>query len=1049
MSEPRGIGHIIGEIIRASVEGRRAVIGLAGVLLAAGIWAWSTIPFEPFPDLTANSVSVISDAPGMAPQDVEQLVTFPIERSLLGLPRTESVRSTTKFGVSMTQVVFEDRVDPYFARQVVGERLNNVLTDLPDGVTITLGPVSTAMGEVFQYVLTTSSDRWDASGLKTLHDYTIAPQLRTVSGVAEVNSWGGFTEQYHVTLDPRRLAEAGLTLADVEAAIADNNRNFGGTYTESRGERYVIRGMGRIESLDDLRAVQIATVEGIPLRLADLSTVESGPLPRQGAVTYNGTGEVVSGMVIMRKGENAQRVIEGIRERVEEIRATLPAEVSLVSFYEQTHLVEQTTKTIKKNLFLGGLLVVLLLWAFLRNVAASLVVAVVIPLSMLWAFIAMRFFGYSANLMSLGALDFGLLVDASVVMVENVMRRAGGTDDRTRRIVDSAVEVGRPVVFGIVIIIAVYVPVFALQGTEGKMFIPMAFTVIAALLGSLVLAMTLVPSLSRTFLAEAKEVEMPAFERFKRQYRRVLEVTLDRPARALSAALVLVILALASATRLGTEFMPRLDEGSVLVQTVRLPSTALDQGVEFSADLEDALFGLPEVTTVVSKLGRPDLATEAMGTYESDTYVILKERSEWRQGGKDALIAAMDSALQRVPGISYAFTQPIQMRLDEAETGITTDVGVKIFGDDPRVLAEAAAQAQQVVGSVRGAADVRVTAASSVKELRVDLDRVAMTRYGLSSEEVGHQVELALGSAVVTEVVDGPRRIDVVVRMPGSNRLDPSRFGQLPVAVQDGAIVPLSAVASISLVETPEAFAHEGGSRLVVVGANIRGRDVGSFVEEASAALSERAPLPEGFRYEWGGQYQHQQTALKRLAILVPLSIGAIYLLLYLAFGSFLQGALIMTSVPFALAGGVAALWLTGLNLSTSAIIGFIAVFGIAVLNGVVMVSYINELRGGGESLREAVLSGAVTRLRPVLMTASAATLGFVPMALSHSPGAELQRPLATVVIGGLVTATILTLLVLPTMYRLVEHWQAQRSHTAALQEHRLATRPLEEAPAT
>jgi len=1027
MSHETGIAGGISEVIRFAVESRKAVLGLAGVLLAGGIWAWSTLPFEPFPDLTANSVSVIADAQGMAPQDVEQLVTFPIERSLLGLPRTQTVRSTTKFGVSITQVVFDDRVDPYFARQVVNERLGNVVTDLPDGVTISLGPVSTAMGEVFQYVLTSSSASWDTRSLKTLHDYTIAPQLRTVSGVAEVNSWGGFIEQFHVSLDARALAEAGLTVADIEEAIARNNRNFGGTYTESRGERYVVRGIGRLGSLDDLRRVQIATVEGVPLRLGDIAVVESGPLSRQGAVTYNGTGEVVSGMVIMRKGENAQRVIGGIRERVAALEATLPSGVALVPFYEQAHLVDQTTHTIKKNLFVGGLLVVVLLWAFLRNVAASLVVALVIPLSMLWAFIAMRWFGFSANLMSLGALDFGLLVDAAVVMVENVTRRAGEVGDRTRRIVDAAVEVGRPVVFGVVIIIAVYVPVFALQGTEGKMFIPMAFTVIAALVGSLVLAMTLVPALSRIFLANAREVEMPVFERLKDAYRRLLEGTLARPATTLSGALVLVVLALGSATRLGTEFMPRLDEGSVLVQTVRLPSTALDQGVAFSTSLERALLELPEVTTVVSKLGRPDLATEAMGTYESDTYVMLKDRSEWRPGGKDALLEAMDAALQDVPGISYAFTQPIQMRLDEAESGITTDVGVKIYGDDAGRLAESAGRAAEIMRLIPGAADVKVTAASMVKELRVQLDRDAMTRLGLTSESVGHQVELALGSAVVTEVVDGPRRIDVIMRMPSGNRIDPASFGQLPVAVQGGIVVPLSAVAWLEVVETPEAFAHEGGNRMVVVGANIRGRDVGGFVSDASDALAAQAPLPDGYRYEWGGQYRHQQTAVRRLAILVPLSIGAIYLLLYLTFGSFMQAALIMTSVPFALAGGVAALWLRGLNFSTSAIIGFIAVFGIAVLNGVVMVTYINELRRARVSLREAVVQGAVTRLRPVLMTATAATLGFVPMALSHSPGAELQRPLATVVIGGLVTATLLTLVVLPTTYRILESWVARR----------------------
>jgi cobalt-zinc-cadmium resistance protein CzcA len=580
------------------------------------------------------------------------------------------------------------------------------------------------------------------------------------------------------------------------------------------------------------------------------------------------------------------------------------------------------------------------------------------------------------------------------------------------------------VVFGVIIIMAVYVPVFALQGVSGKMFIPMAFTVIAALVGSLVLAMTLVPALARIFLSNAKEVETPFFEKLKEGYQNLLERTVGHPARVLGVAVVLLVLALGSATRLGTEFMPRLDEGTVLVQTVRLPSTGLDQGVKFSSALEKALLGLPEVTTVVSKLGRPDLATEAMGTYESDTYVILKDRSDWRKGGKPALLAAMDSALSTVPGIAYAFTQPIQMRLDEAESGITTDVGIRIFGSDPEVLAQEAARAEAVLATIPGAADVKITAASAVKELRVGLDRTAMTRYGLTSEEIGHQVELALGSSVATEVVDGPRRVDVTLRIPGANSTDPQAFGQLPVATVDGAMVPLSSVADIQVEESPEAFAHEGGTRLVVVGANIRGRDVGSFVDEASRALTTRAPLPDGYRYEWGGQYRNQQTALRRLALLVPLAIGAIYLLLYLAFGSFAQGALIMTNVPFALAGGIALLWLRGLNMSTSAIIGFIAVFGIAVLNGVVLVSYMNDLREQGRSLREAMVEGAVTRLRPVLMTASAATLGFIPMALSHSPGAELQRPLATVVIGGLVTATALTLLVLPTAYGLVERWR-------------------------
>lgn len=1003
------------------VGARKLVIGLSGVLVAGGIWAWSTIPFEPFPDLTANSATVIADAPGMPPQEVEQLVTFPVERALLGLPRTLNVRSTTKFGVSMTQVVFEDGVDPYFARQLLSERLNGVAADLPDRVTLALGPVSTAMGEVYQYILVDETGTRGAMELKTLQDYTIAPQLRTVQGVADVNGWGGLTEQIHVTVDPSRLALAGLTLMDLERALAENNQNFGGTYTESRGERFVIRGMGRVEGEDQIADVQVALRDGTPLRLGDVAEVGPGPLPRQGAVTYNGTGEVVSGMVIMRKGENARRVIANVRARVDELQGTLPAGVRIVPFYEQADLVDQTTHTVEKNLLLGGMLVVALLWIFLRSVAASLIVALVIPLSMLWAFIAMRLFGYSANLMSLGALDFGLLVDASVVMVENILRKSGEEGDDRSRIVRAAAEVGRPIMFGIVIIIAVYIPVFALEGTAGKMFIPMAFTVIAALIGSLVLAMTLIPALARIFLAGAREAETPGFDRFRDRYRDLLARIIGRPIPVLATAAALLVVVVGSATQLGTEFMPRLDEGDVLVQGLRLPSTSIEEGTAYSGALERALLGLPEVTTVVSKMGRPDLATEAMGTYESDSYVILADRSEWRPGGKDALIAAMDSALSTIPGLDYAFTQPIQMRLDEAESGITTDVGVKIFGADPDSLAAAAARAELLLAGISGAADVKVSAAAEVKELRVTLDREALQRHGLSASMVAHQVDLALGATPATQVVDGPRRIDVVVKVPGSAAQDPGELGSLPVALAGGRMVPLDAVADLTVQSSPEAFAHEGGNRLVVVGANIRGRDVGGFVEEASALLEARAPLPDGYRYEWGGQYRNQQTALQRLAILVPLTIGAIYLLLYLAFGSFTQGALIMTNVPFALAGGIAILWLRGMNLSTSAIIGFIAVFGIAVLNGVVLVTYMNELRARGESLREAVLDGAATRLRPVLMTAAAATLGFLPMALSQSPGAELQRPLATVVIGGLLTATLLTLLLLPTAYFVVE----------------------------
>jgi cobalt-zinc-cadmium resistance protein CzcA len=1017
---------IIEHVIGFSIRSRVFVFGGAATLLGLGLWALSSIPFEAFPDITANSVSVITEAPGLAPQEVEQLVTFPIERSLLGLPDAHAVRSTTKFGLVITQVVFDDRVDPYFARQLVAQRLGDIGKALPEGIVPGLGPLSTAMGEVYQYILTSTSPEWDATSLKTLQDYTIAPQLRTVEGVTEVNSWGGRTEQYHVVVDPRRLAAAGLTLHDLERAVAADNANFGGAYTENRGERFVVHGVGRLQNLADLERVTVTAPGGVPIRLGDIGSVERGALPRQGAVTYNGTGEVVSGMVIMRKGANAEDVIRRIKVRIAEVERTLPSGVQLVPFYDQTELVGRTTHTIQKNLILGGALVVALLWLFLRNTAASLIVALVIPFSMLWAFVMMKWFGFSANLMSLGALDFGLLVDGSVVIIENIMRRSSepvgksGVGERIRR---SAVEVGRPVVFGIAIIVAVYVPIFALEGTERKMFVPMAFTVVAAVLGSLVLALTLVPALARTFLANAREPHSPRFEAMRDGYARLLSRTMRHPYAIIGTALLLFAGSLGAAMTLGREFMPRLDEGSVLVQTRRLPSTAMDQGVEYSLAVERALLGLPEVRSAVSKLGRPDIATEAMGPYESDTYVGLAAREMWRKGGKDALLEAMDSALQEIPGLGYAFTQPIQMRLDEAESGITTDVGVKIVGTDPDTLATLAGRVERVLAGVRGAGEVRATAAARVKQVRLELDRDALSRFGLGSGDVGHEVERALGASVATEVVDGPRRIGVAVRVANATTHDPSTLADLPIATPSGSRVPLGSVARVKLVDAPEAFAHEGGQRLVVVGANIRGRDVVGFVDDAAAQLATAVPLPTGYRYEWGGQYTHQQSALRRLGILVPIAIMAIYLLLFAALRRVRQAALVMANVPFALVGGVAALWLAGLNLSLSASIGFIALFGIAVLNGVVMVASINDLRQHGRPMVEATIEGAASRLRPVLMTALVAGFGFVPMAISTSPGAEVQRPLATVVIGGVMTSTLLTLLVLPVLYVTVERY--------------------------
>ncbi len=1023
---------MIEAVIRASLRYRLLVAAGVAALIGMGIWSFLNLPVEAFPDLTANQVLVIAEAPGLPAEEVEQLVTFPVERALLGLPGAVEVRSFSRFGLSVAQVVFQDRVDTYFARQLVTERLTQIGNELPPGVLPILGPVATAMGEVYQYIMVSTSEAWDLPRLRTLHDYTIAPQLRVVPGVAEVNAWGGWVEQVHVVVTPERLAADGLTLADLEAALADADVAFGGGYVEAGSERLLVRGLGRLPNLAALEAVPVAHRGDAVLRLGDVAQVTMGALPREGAVTYNGTGEVVSGMVIMRKGENARRVIAGTRARLAEIQASLPEGVEVLVFYDQSRLVDRTTDTLKKNLLLGGTLVILVIWGFLRNIRASIIVAVLIPLSMLWAFTAMRWWGFSANLMSLGALDFGLLVDGGVVMVENVMRKARGEEGETRaearaRVRAAALEVGRPIVFGIAIVAVVYLPIFALQGTAGRLFTPMAFVVMMALLGSLVLALTFVPAASLTFLARAREVHTPGFQRIRARYEALLRRTLPRAVPLGLVAGVVVVGTALSVTRIGTEFMPRLDEGDILVQALRLPSTGMEAGNAYSRQMEVALLGLPEVEQVVSKMGRPDLATETMGLYESDAYVILRPRSEWRSGGRDALLVAMDSALSTVPGVSYALTQPIQMRLDEAETGITTDVGLKIFGDDPDVLASLANRAEAVLGTVPGAADVIVSSAARILRLEIDPDREVMGRLGLSMASLAAQVEGATGQRVVTHLVDGPRRIGVAVQVEGGSRMDPEQMARLPVSLPTGAVVPLGSVARLAVEETPEELAHEGGRRLVVVGANVRGRDVGSFVGAATRTLERELALPEGYSLEWGGQYTQQRTAALRLAVLGPVALAAIFLLLLTAFGRVRQAILIMMNVPFALVGGVLILWATGLPLSTSALVGFIAVFGIATLNGVVMVTFINQLRDRGVAVEDAVVEGAGIRLRPVLMTALTNIIGFLPMAVSWLPGAELQRPLATVVIGGALSSLTLTLLLLPTLYLQVERWFGAR----------------------
>ncbi|HEX5074775.1 MAG TPA: CusA/CzcA family heavy metal efflux RND transporter [Gemmatimonadaceae bacterium] len=1015
-------------LITFALRQRLFIVGGVLTLVAAGFYAVMRVPFDAFPDLTGTRVEVITTAPGLAPEEVERLVTYPLESSLMGLPGAEGVRSVSKSGLSLITVPFPDRMDIYFARTLVQQRLNDAKGALPMGVEPTLGPVSTPMGELYQY--TVASDSMSLTELKTLHDYVIRPRLRTVPGVSEVNSWGGHIEQIQVEVDPVRLAAFGLTLDDVHRALADNNLTFGGNYLERAGERYAIRGVGRLGSAAEVGSVVLRASAGVPVRVADVATVHAGALPRYGAVTQDGRGEVVTGMVLKLKGADSRRVIAAVRARMAEIQKALPAHVRVTPFYDQTELVARTTHTIVKNLLEGGLLVIAILFLFLRNARASFIVASVIPLSMLIAFVGMKLFGYSANLMSLGALDFGLIVDASVVMVENFIRRLErepprAHEERLTLFRSAAIEVGRPVLFGIAIIVAVYIPIFTLDGMEGRMFKPMAFTVVCAVLGSLLLALTYVPAVSAWLLRHAHERPSRLQDAVRERYLAALEWTLAHGAAVVGVAAVLVVAAVGSLGFIGSEFMPKLDEGSILINTRRLPSVALGDATRLSLEAERIVRRFPEVKTVVTKEGRPDLATEAMGLFEGDMYVILKPRKEWRTAhDREGLVAAFDSALRAVPGLWVSFTQPLAMRLDEAESGIRTDLGIKVVGPDLERNRESAEAIRRVVASVRGAADVAMEVSEGTGQIRIDVRRDALARHGVSVADMRRAVDLALGSATATELIDGARRIGVAVRLPDRLRNDVAELARLPVRTPGGALVPLGELADLVSTSAPELIGHEDAQRRTLVLANVRGRDLGSFVEEVRSRVAKEIRLPSGMFLEWGGQYENQARAGARLRLVVPASLVLIYLLLFASFRSVPQAILVLLNVPFALVGGIAVLWMRGLNLSLSSSVGFIALFGIAVLNGVVLVAHLNTLRTNGASLDDAVRLGSADRLRPVLMTALVASLGFIPMAVSTSPGSEVQRPLASVVIGGLVTSTVLTLFVLPLLYRKLARWQ-------------------------
>lgn len=1028
---------MIDRLVELSVNNRFLVI--FGVLLvgALGVRALERLPIDAVPDVTNVQVQVLTNAPSLGPTEVEQFITFPVETVMSGLPRLEEVRSVSRFGLSAVTVVFEEGTDIYFARQLVSERLSEAREAIPPAYgRPEMGPVSTGLGEIYQFEVRgepacpsgadDTPDCYSPMELREILDWYVAYQLRSVSGVVEVNSFGGELKTYQVTVNPEHLIAFNLGLSDVFEALERNNQSAGGGYVIHDGEQRLIRGDGLIESLEDIRSVVVATHDdGIPIHIRELAQVELAPMIRQGAVTRDGRGEVVTGVVMMLSGENSRSVSRAVDARIEEIRATLPAGVSLETFYDRTDLVNRTIRTVATNLVEGGVLVIVVLLLLLGNLPGGLLVASVIPLSMLATFIAMRFTGVSGNLMSLGALDFGLIIDGAVVMMEHIifaLGRSQGKSHSPRAVTLAAArEVARPVAFAVCIIALVYVPLLTLQGIEGKMFRPMALTVTFALVASLLLSLTFVPAAaSALFRGGARQQRTWLYRLCERIYRPALSLTLRRPGLPLGAAATLLVAAIGIAPFLGAEFIPRLDEGAIAMQAVRLPSVPLSESVRYTTRIEKALLEhFPqEVASVISRTGRAEIATDPMGVELSDIFIMLHPREQWAEvQSKEALVEAMQKVLRReVPGQNYLFSQPIELRTNELISGVRADVAIKIYGDDLETLSELGAQIESIVREVPGAGDVESEQISGLPFLRVRVNRNAIARYGVGVDSVMNAVSAVAGKSV-GEVFEGQRRFALTVRLSDATRSNIEAIRNVPLRTPRGTTIPLGEVADLHFEEGAAQIGRENVRRRVAIMANVRGRDLSGFVAESQERIAARVDLPPGYFVEWGGQFKNLQTASGRLAIVVPAVLVLIFLLLYMTYGCARPALLIYLNVPFAAVGGIFALTARQMPLSISAGVGFIALFGIAVLNGVVLVSHIRSLQERGHGLREASELGALDRLRPVLMTALTDGIGFLPMALSTSAGAEVQRPLATVVIGGLATATLLTLLVLPTIY--------------------------------
>jgi cobalt-zinc-cadmium resistance protein CzcA len=1015
---------LIDRILAWSLRNRALVLILVFVMAVAGFRSVLQLPIDAVPDVTNVQIQILTEAPGLGPEEVERFLTVPVEQAMGGVPKVEEMRSLSRFGLSVVTVVFEEGTEIWWARQVLGERLSEAREAIPEGYgQPEMGPVSSGLGEIYQFEIRGESK--SAMELRDILDWQVAPRLRAVSGVVEVNSFGGELRTYEVAVRPEALTARGLVLADLFEALERNNRAAGGGYIQKGREQMLIRGEALVGSLEDLADIVVATTaEGTPVHVHELGEVRFAPMLRQGAVTRDGRGEAVTGIVMMLLGENSRTVVESVKERMAEIEPTLPDGVTIEVFYDRTELIARTISTVETSLLEGGVLVIAVLLLTLGNMRGGLIVAVAIPLSMLFAFSGMLFAGVSGNLMSLGAIDFGLIVDGSVVMIENVVRIVGEKRKRGEKVDDSTIlaaarEVGRPVVFAVGIIILVYLPILTLTGIEGKMFRPMALTVVFALVGSLLLSLTLMPVLASMALRNAEEKHTWLMRLAERVYRPLLAFSMRRRYLTVGLAAAAFVVSLGIAPFLGAVFVPKLDEGAIALQIARLPSVSLEESIRQAGEAERAILSAypDEVSTVVSKTGRAEIATDPMGVDFSDVFVMLKPIDGWTKvQDKEALVEGLQEVLKTgVPGANFSFSQPIELRVNELIEGVRSDVAIVVYGDDLPTLKRIGDDIVRVVSRVDGAEDVKAEQVAGLPLLRVIVDRAAIARLGIDAGDVLDAVETIAGRQAGV-VIDGQRRFAIQVRFPPEVRADVDRLGEILVGNAD-VRVPLRQVATLTEEMGPAQVSREGGRRKLTVEVNARGRDVASLVGEAQERIEAEVDVPAGYELDWGGTFENLQEASARLAIVVPLVLLLIFVILQLQFGSMKLAALVYANVPLAVSGGVVALAARGLPFSISAAVGFIALFGIAVMNGVVLVSYVRRLHESGSSAIEAAKEGAEVRLRPVLMTALVAALGFLPMALASSAGSEVQKPLATVVIGGLITSTALTLLVLPTLY--------------------------------